>query len=101
MRETKTSERYRFYALQGGPVKRPGLVRVEQGGCSVFVEVWSMPASEFGSFVGAIPYPLGIGKLELANGEWVSGFICEGIGIEGAEDISQLGSWRAYIGKNS
>lgn len=95
--ETETSENYRFYALKGGPVKRPGLVRNEREGCAIKVEVWSLPATEFGSFVAAIPYPLGIGKLELASGEWVSGFICEGLGIEGAEDISDLRSWRTYI----
>ncbi len=95
--ETETSENYRFYALKGGPVKRPGLVRDEENGCRIKVEVWSLPAQEFGSFVAAIPYPLGIGKLELATGEWVSGFICEGLGIEGAEDISAMGSWRTYI----
>lgn len=95
--ETQTSENYRFYALKGGSVKRPGLVRDERDGCRINVEVWSLPAGEFGSFVAAIPYPLGIGKLELDSGEWVSGFICEGLGIEGADDISALGSWRTYI----
>lgn len=99
--ETRTSEHYRFYALRGGPVKRPGLVRVEHKGSSILVEVWSMPASEFGSFVAAIPYPLGIGKLELEDGKWVSGFICEGIGIEGAEDITELESWRIYINQTA
>ena len=99
--ETETSENYRFYALKGGPVKRPGLLRDESNGIRIKVEVWSLPAEEFGSFVAAIPYPLGIGKLELASGEWVSGFICEGIGIEGAEDISTMASWRTYIGSLS
>lgn len=97
LEETRSSENYRFYALKGGPVKRPGLVRNEANGVSVLVELWSVPAVEFGSFVAAIPYPLGIGKLELADGRWVSGFICEGIGIDGADDISELGSWRDYI----
>jgi allophanate hydrolase len=35
--------------------------------------------------------------LELASGEWVSGFICEPAGIDGAEDVSAFGGWRAYI----
>jgi len=94
--ETRTSSNYRFYALRGGPVKRPGLVRNEQDGCSILLEVWSIPASEFGSFVAAIPYPLGIGKVELESGEWVSGFVCEGLAVQDAEDISAYGSWRVY-----
>jgi len=95
--ETETSENYRFYALAGGPVKRPGLMRCESDGCKIKVEVWSVPVAEFGAFVSAIPHPLGIGKLELISGEWVSGFICEEAGLVGAEDISELGSWRNYI----
>lgn len=95
--ETRTSNNYRFYALKGGPVKRPGLVRDEQDGRSILVEVWSIPESEFGSFVAAIPYPLGIGKLELEDGNWVSGFVCEGLAVKDAEDITALGSWRKYM----
>ncbi len=95
--ETETSENYRFYALAGGPVKRPGLIRQDSNGCRIKVEVWSMPQSEFGGFISGIPHPLGIGKLQLINGEWVSGFICEEAGLAGAEDISELGSWRSYI----
>ncbi len=95
--ETETSENYRFYALAGGPVKRPGLIRQDNNGCRIKVEVWSVPAAEFGGFVSAVPHPLGIGKLQLINGEWVSGFICEEAGLAGAEDISELGSWRSYI----
>jgi allophanate hydrolase len=57
-----------------------------------------MPASGFGSFVAGIPAPLGIGKLELADGSVVSGFICEGIAVAGARDITEFGGWRAWLG---
>ena len=56
-----------------------------------------MPVAEFGSFVAGVPAPLAIGKLELADGSWVSGFVCESIGLEGADDITQFGGWRAYL----
>ncbi len=92
---TKTAPLYRFYALSDG--KRPGLIRVEQGGVSVDCEVWELPASEFGSFVAGIPAPLGIGQVELADGSRVCGFICEPIGVEGARDISEYGGWRAWL----
>lgn len=93
---TTTAPCYRFYALAGGPPKRPGLVRAEQGGSAIEVEVWAVPAAEFGSFVAGIPAPLGIGKVELADGSWQPGFICEPAGIEGAEEITGLGSWRVF-----
>lgn len=88
---------YRFYALTGGPVQRPGMVRVPEGGAAIGMEVWEVPATAFGSFVNGIPAPLGIGKVKLADGQWVSGFVCEAVGIEGGEDITALGSWRRWL----
>ncbi|MEM9398726.1 MAG: allophanate hydrolase [Verrucomicrobiota bacterium] len=95
--KTTTSENYRFYALAGGPPYRPGLIRDEAHGACIEVEVWDMPLEYFGSFVAGIPQPLGIGKLELADGTWVSGFICEGHAIVDAKDITEFGSWRHYM----
>ena len=92
---------YRFYALPGGPPKRPGMVRVAQGGGSVEMEIWSLPATAFGSFVTGIPSPLGIGTVQLENGGSVHGFVCEAVAAEGAEDITHLGSWRAFVNRAS
>jgi allophanate hydrolase len=92
---TQTAAQYRFYALPDG--KRPGLIKVDRGGAAIECEVWEMPASQFGSFVAGIPAPLGIGKLELADGSVVNGFICEGIGVADARDITEYGSWRAWL----
>jgi allophanate hydrolase len=97
VRRTRTIPAYRFYALPGGPPYRPGLIRVAQGGASIDVEVWSVPAEHFGSFVAGIPAPLGIGKIDLEDGERVCGFIGEAYAVESAEDITALGGWRAYM----
>ena len=92
----QNSPHYRLYALPGGPPFRPGLVRDLQS-AAIDVEVWAMPADQVGSFLQLIPAPLGLGKLELDDGRWVNGFICEPCGIEGATDISGFGGWRAYL----
>lgn len=94
---TTTSENYKLYALPGGPPLRPALVRAESGGSAIQVEVWRLPMAEFGSFVAAIPEPLGIGKVQLADGLWYSGFICDGIAIGAATDITEFGGWRDYL----
>ena len=73
------------------------MVRVSEGGGAIDMEVWEVPAEHFGSFVDGIPSPLGIGKVRLADGSWVSGFVCEAAGLEGATDITHLGSWRAWL----
>ncbi len=93
----KSAPDYRFYALPGGPPHRPGMVRVAEGGGAIEMEIWELPASEFGSFVAGIPAPLGIGMVKLADGGWVQGFVCEAAAADGAEDITALGSWRAYL----
>lgn len=78
-------------------LQRPGTVRVKEGGAAIDMEVWELPAEHFGSFVDGIPAPLGIGKVKLADGSWVSGFVCEAIGVEGGTEITGLGSWRAWL----
>lgn len=95
--KTRTAPSYRMYALAGGPPFRPGLIMDKEQGSAIDVEVWRLPASEFGSFVNGIPAPLGIGKVTLEDGSQVSGFICEPYGIEGAKEITELGGWRAYV----
>ncbi len=100
---TQSAADYKLYALPGGPPYRPGMVRVspdEKGG-AIEVEVWEMPASEFGSFVAGIPAPLGIGTLTLSDGGQVQGFVCEQYGIKNATDITHFGGWRAYLQQNS
>ncbi|MGJ7513850.1 allophanate hydrolase [Pseudomonas baetica] len=94
---TFSSPDYQLYALAGGPPFRPGMVRVKEGGVAIAVEVWDLPSSELGSFLAGIPAPLGLGKVQLADGRWESGFICEAYGLEGAVNISHLGGWRAYL----
>ncbi|KPW21120.1 Allophanate hydrolase [Pseudomonas cannabina pv. alisalensis] len=96
LRTTTTSADYRLYALAETSPPKPGLVRVPADGTTIEVEVWEMPLSQFGAFVAAIPAPLGIGSLQLADGQWVKGFICEPGGLDGALDITRYKGWRAY-----
>lgn len=97
-RAVATTPDYRFHALAGGPPKRPGLLRIADGtGSPVLTEVWALPAEGFGRFVAGIPAPLGIGTIRLADGTSPKGFLVEPEGLKGAEDISHLGGWRAFI----
>lgn len=96
---TQTAPHYRLSALAATPdgTRRPGMWRVPDGGAAIAVEVWEMPSLELGSFIATIPSPLGLGKVELANGTWVTGFVCEPYGVESAVDISEFGGWRAWL----
>ncbi len=96
LQSTRTSADYRLYALPGDPPQRPGLVRAVHSG-AIDVELWALPTHRVGEFLQQIPAPLGLGKVELADGAWVNGFICEPCALEGAVDISSFGGWRAYL----
>ncbi len=96
---TTTSHHYRLYALANTTPPKPGLVRVaaNAGGAAIVTEIWEMPLRNFGAFVAAIPAPLGIGTMELADGSSVKGFICEPSALDHARDITGYGGWSAYL----
>ena len=96
--KTKSAKAYRMFVIEGA-IERPGMIRDENSGSDIEIEIWQVPKSEFGSFVAAIPGPLGIGKVETEDGRWLPGFICEGYAIENAQEVTQLGGWRSYIEK--
>ena len=93
----QTAPCYQLYALPGGPPYRPGLIRVNEGGVSIDAELWRLPTERWGDFIALIPSPLGIGTVQLLDGRTIKGFICEGIAVYGAKNISALGSWRNFL----
>lgn len=94
---TRTGPGYSFYALPGTVPLKPGLVFDGVGRGGIEVEIWEMDDAGFGSFVGLIPPPLGIGTLTLADGGTVKGFVCEAHAVAAAEDITAFGGWRAWL----
>ena len=96
VRRCRTAPRYQLYALAGFTPARPGMLRADPGH-AIEVEVWEVPTAAFGSFVDGIPAPLGIGTVELEDGETLRGFQCEAYAVSGAKDISELGSWRKFM----
>jgi allophanate hydrolase len=98
---TATAPDYRLYALDTTPPK-PGMLRVDAGaGSSIRLELWALSAAAFGKFVAAIPPPLGIGTIRLADGRGVKGFVVEPAAINGARDISAFGGWRAFMAEKA
>jgi allophanate hydrolase len=94
--QTLTAAVYRLFALAKTAPPKPGLIR-SRAGASIEVEIWELGAKEFGMFVAAVPSPLVIGNIKLASGEWVKGFLCEEIALDGATEITSFGGWRAYL----
>ena len=96
---TQSAASYRLLALAGEPA-RPAMVRDEAHGCVIDVEVWRLPIESVGSLLSGIASPLGLGKVELADGRWVSGFIAAAGALEGladTQDITHHGGWRQWL----
>lgn len=96
---TRTSGDYRLFAMPGGDVipPRPAMIQDSSGGAAIEVEVWELAPADFGDFVAGIPAPLGIGKVTLADGSSLPGFIAEPRSVHGAEEITAFGGWRAWL----
>lgn len=94
--ETTTAPDYKLYSLTTTPPK-PGLAHTPgYAGTGINVELWSLTAENFGKFVSALPAPMGIGKVTLADGSTHPGFLCEAYALTDAEDITAYGGWRDY-----
>ncbi|GHK03196.1 amidase [Streptomyces sp. Y2F8-2] len=95
-RTTTTAPVYRLHALRTDPPK-PGLVHVGEGGAAIETEVWRLPAEGLGRLLTALPRPMTLGSVELADGSRVPGFLCEPSALTDTEDITEYGSWRTYV----
>jgi len=96
IKQTRTTSHYKLYALKNTTPPKPGL-QYNAKGFSIEVEVWDIPRALFGDIVAEVPAPLGIGNVQLIDGTWVKGFICEGYALEDATDISHFGGWREFM----
>jgi allophanate hydrolase len=96
VREDETAAKYRLVKLATTPAK-PGLIKQQEGGAPIQLEIWEMPLKAFGGFTASIPAPLGIGKVELRDGSEVPGFVCEAYAAADAEDVTSSGGWRYVV----
>jgi allophanate hydrolase len=94
---TKTAAVYKLFAMTNTTPFKPALIHVGEGGASIELEVYELAVEAFGSFVVEVPAPLAIGTVTLEDGSSVKGFVAEPRAAQGAEDITALGGWRAYI----
>ncbi|WP_413992864.1 amidase [Labrys okinawensis] len=96
VRTSRTAPSYRLYAMIGTIPPKPALVHAAGGG-SIELEIYELDVAAFGSFVAEVPAPLAIGTVALEDGTSVKGFVAEPRAMDGAEDITALGGWRAFM----
>jgi allophanate hydrolase len=98
---THTAPTYKLFAMADSVPPKPALIHSADGGAAIAVEVYELGVAEFGSFTVEVPAPLAIGTVTLADGTSVKGFVAEPRALTGAEDITHLGGWRAYIAQKN
>ena len=96
--EATTAPSYRLYAMAESTPPKPALVH-DEGGGTIALEIYELDIAAFGSFVAEVPPPLAIGTVTLVDGSAVKGFVAEPRAIDGAEDITALGGWRAFVAR--
>lgn len=95
-----TAPQYRLYALDTMP-RKPGLVRVPAHaasgqGAAIAGQLWRLPATGLTRFMAGLTAPMAIGRVRLADGREVLGFLCEPAALDGATDITDYGGWLAF-----
>ncbi|MCH7230338.1 allophanate hydrolase [Glycomyces sp. L485] len=91
--EVTTAPRYRMYELDTAPPK-PLVVRTEDG-ASLPGERWLLSPTALGRFLTDLPAPMSLGKVELSDGTWATGFVAS---EPSGADITAAGGWRAHRG---
>jgi allophanate hydrolase len=70
-------------------------------GAAIVGEVWALPTQSIGALLAQVPAPLGFGQVALDDGPWGDGtclgFLAESQGLEGTQDITVHGGWRAWL----
>ncbi|WP_237573141.1 allophanate hydrolase [Mycolicibacterium lacusdiani] len=93
----QTAPLYRFARLDTTPPK-PGLMRVgAEDGTSIGGELWLVGTAMLGEFLAALPAPMALGSVTLADGTEVVGFGCALDAWRDGADISHFGDWPSYL----
>jgi hypothetical protein len=77
------------------------MMRSENGGASIEVEVWSVPTEGLAAVLQSEPAGLCIGKVRLVDGTEVLGVLGEPVLCQQQREITSFGGWRAYIAQVS
>jgi len=97
--KARTAPVYRLYAMTSTTPPKPALIHVGEGGGAIELEIYELGVEAFGSFVVEVPPPLAIGTVTLEDGSSVKGFVAEPRAMDGAEDITALGGWWAFVAR--
>jgi allophanate hydrolase len=92
---TRTAPCYGLLLVADSP-PRPGLVRTDRPGTAIEVDVWALPPAGWARFVAHGVRGLAVGRVELAGGAVVPGFVAAADQAIGRLDLTRFDGWRAW-----
>ena len=96
VRETTTSGHYRMWSIND---QYPAMQRDSSGGQQIQVEVWKMTPPALVTLLDSEPPGLCLGKVELADNQWLFGILGEKFVCQGMAEITHWGGWRNFSHK--
>ncbi len=94
VRETRTSPRYRLWSIYD---EFPAMIREENDGDQIEVEIWSLSPSALITILQKEPPGLCIGQIELEDGDTVFGVLGEPYIVIDQKEITGWKGWRNYL----
>jgi hypothetical protein len=94
VREAVTAPVFRLWSVEDD---HPAMIRVNQGGAAVPVELWSLAPEGLVAILRTEPFGLTLGRYPLDDGTLVLGVLGEPAYVEGQREITTYGGWRAYV----
>ncbi len=94
VREDSTAPYYRLWAVNNS---YPAMLRDEQYGASIALEIWKISESGVLRILAVEPAGLCIGKVQLISGNYILGVMGETYICDQQVEITSYGGWRAYI----
>ncbi len=91
--DARTAALYRLWSVAD---KHPGMLRDEQGGTSISLELWEIDPEKIIAVFEQEPPGLVIGRVLLENGSSVLGILAEPYLLTGSQEITQYHGWREY-----
>ncbi|MDU4960082.1 MAG: hypothetical protein E6X17_05395 [Sporomusaceae bacterium] len=98
VREDTTAACYRLWSIDD---RHPAMLRTSGEGGRVAVEIWSIPLEGLAKVLLNEPAGLSIGKVLLSDESIVLGVLGEFFLCQGHCEITEYGSWHAYIARTN
>jgi len=93
VRDARTAPVYRLWNVGD---KHPAMLRVEQGGGSISLEIWEIMPEKLIAVLKKEPPGLVLGSVLLEDGHSVLGILAEPYILAGSEEITHFGGWLEY-----